>query len=88
MDYEVERELRGLKADKLMTQRAISSEQDRWARMLKGSLGKDMDDVLSGKKVVKLTNREIFRYKWRRLKNKLLKLFKKENDQRNYIEQY
>ena len=62
-EYELNRELRGLKNDKIMTERAVDSEKNRWAEMLKGSLGKDIDDVLSGKKKVKLTFSEVINYK-------------------------
>jgi hypothetical protein len=54
-DYEINRELRGWKNDKLMTERAIESEKKRWAEMLNGNVGQDIKDVLSGKKKVKLT---------------------------------
>ena len=49
-DYELNRELRGWKNDKLMTERAVESEKNRWAEMLKGELGQDIKDVVSGKK--------------------------------------
>ena len=75
MDYELLREVRGLKNDKIMTQRAVEFEKNRWAGMLKGSIGKDIDDVLSGKKKVRLTWDEIIKYKLRYYKNKIRKLF-------------
>lgn len=75
MDYELYRETRGLKNDKLMTQRAVEFEKNRWAGMLKGPMGKDIDDVLSGKKKVRLTWNEVINYKLRYYKNKLRKLF-------------
>ena len=81
MDSELYRELRGLHADRLMTERAVSSEQNRWAELLKGSIGQDMNDVLSGKKIVKFTKREIFRYKWNYYKNKIKSIFKYNNDE-------
>ena len=63
MDYELYRETRGLKNDKIMTQRAVDFEKNRWADMLKGPMGKDIDDVLSGKKKVRLTWNEVINYK-------------------------
>lgn len=75
MDYELLRETRGLKNDKIMTQRAVDFEKNRWAEMLKGSVGKDIDDVLSGRKKVRLTWNEIINYKLRYYKNKLNKIF-------------
>jgi len=77
MDYELLRETRGLKNDKLMTERAVEFEKNRWAEMLKGEVGNDMKDVLSGKKKVKLTFNEIISYKLRLYKNKIKKLFSK-----------
>ena len=81
MDYELTRELRGLKNDKLMTERAVESEKNRWAEILKGSTGQDIKDVLSGKKKVKLTFNEVINYKLKFYKNKFKKMFaKNEND--------
>jgi len=81
MDYELNRELRGLKNDKLMTERAVESEKNRWAEILKGSTGQDIKDVLSGKKKVKLTFNEVIKYKLKFYKNKFKKMFvKNENN--------
>lgn len=46
-------EYRGLKSDQNMTRLAIKSQQQRMMEMLKGDMGKDIDDVLSGKKKVR-----------------------------------
>ncbi len=54
-DYELNRELRGWKNDKIMTERAVDFEKNRWADLIKGEMGNDIDDVLSGKKKVRLT---------------------------------
>ena len=62
-DYELNREARGLKSDKIMTERAVNFEKNRWAELLKGEVGQDMKDVLSGKKYVKLTKWQKLRYK-------------------------
>ena len=78
MDYELSRELRGWKNDKIMTERAVEFEKNRWAEMLKGDIGQDIKDVLSGKKKVKLTFKEVLRYKIKFYKNKIKKLFSKE----------
>ena len=69
--YELQREMRGLKNDRLMTERAVDSEKSKWAELLKGELGTDINDVLSGKKKVKLTFREKLNYKIRRIKTNL-----------------
>lgn len=74
-NYETNRELRGLKNDKIMTERAVESEKNRWAEKLRGNVGKDMHDVLSGKKKVKLTFREKIHYSYIYYKNKFKKIF-------------
>lgn len=79
-NYELNRELRGWKNDKIMTERAVESERNRWANMLKGSVGQDMKDVLSGKKKVKLTFKEVVNYKWKFYKNKIKKMFSKNEE--------
>jgi hypothetical protein len=79
-DYELNRELRGLKNDKIMTERAVDSEKNRWAELLKGEIGQDMKDVLSGKKKVKLSFKEKMNYKFKYYKNKLKKIFNKDEE--------
>jgi hypothetical protein len=78
--YELNRELRGWKNDKIMTERAVESEKNRWAEMLKGSVGEDIKDVLSGKKKVKLTLNEVINYKLKFYKNKIKKMFTKNEE--------
>ena len=73
--FQLYRETRGLKNDKMMTERAVSSERDRWAEMLKGGMGQDIKDVLSGKKKVKLTFSEVINYKLKFYKNKIRQLW-------------
>ena len=77
INYETNRELRGLKNDKIMTERAVESEKNRWAEKLRGNVGKDMHDVLSGKKRVKLTFSEKIHYSYIYYKNKIKKMFNK-----------
>ncbi len=79
-DYELNRELRGWKNDKLMTERAVEFEKNRWAEMLKGSTGQDIKDVLSGKKKVKLTFNEVINYKLKYYKNKIKKMLGKDEE--------
>lgn len=80
VDYELNRELRGWKNDKIMTERAVDFEKNRWAELLKGEMGKDIDDVLSGKKKVKLTFNEVLNYKLKFYKNKIKKMFSKDEE--------
>lgn len=79
-DYELNRELMGWKNDKLMTERAVDSEKNRWANMLRGSVGQDIKDVLSGKKKVKLAFNEVLNYKLKFYKNKIKKMFTKNEE--------
>ena len=79
-DYELNREARGLKSDKIMTERAVNFEKNRWAELLKGEVGQDMKDVLSGKKKVKLSLKEKLFYTFRFYKNKIKKWFVKDED--------
>jgi len=78
--YELNRELRGLKNDKIMTERAVDSEKNRWAELLKGDVGQDMKDVLSGKKKVKLSFKEKMNYRFKYYKNKIKKFFNKDEE--------
>lgn len=48
------RELNGLRNDRLMTDRAIKTQQNKWEKALQGGLGNDIDSVLSGRVKVKL----------------------------------
>jgi len=77
--FQVYRELRGWKNDRMMTERAVESERDKWAEMLKGEMGQDIKDVLSGKIKVKLTFSEVINYKLKFYKNKLKKMLGKKD---------
>ena len=73
MDYNLQREIRGLKNDKLMSERAVNYEKNKWANLLSGEMGKDINDVLSGKVKVKLSWKERYKYKIKRLINSFRK---------------
>jgi site-specific recombinase XerC len=68
---EIDRELTSLKSEKRMSEMAIKGYQNELAKKLNGSMGNDMMDVLSGKKFVKLTKWQKFRYKF----DNFLKIF-------------
>lgn len=74
-DTLVNKELRGLESDRLMTKLAVENERNRYADLLRGNMGKDIDDVLSGKIVVKLTRREKLKYKLKSFFDRLFKMF-------------
>lgn len=52
---ELDRELTTYESEKRMDELALKGHQWNIAEQLKGSMGKDMDDVLSGKKKVEFT---------------------------------
>ena len=69
------REKRALDNDRLMSRRAINFQQRRIAEELLGDMGKDMDDVLSGKVKVKLPLLMRIKYKINFWIDKLFKTF-------------
>ena len=69
------REKRALDNDRLMSRRAINFQQRRIAEELLGDMGKDMDDVLSGKVKVKLPLLTRIKYKINFWLNKFFKTF-------------
>ena len=79
--FQINRELRGLNNDKKITELAVKSQQIKWAELLKGNVGKDINDVLSGKVKVKLTFGEIISQKLRNYKKKITNEFKKLMEQ-------
>ena len=54
-NYEYERELTTYNSEKEMDTLALKGHQWNIAEQLKGSMGKDMNEVLSGKKTVEFT---------------------------------
>jgi hypothetical protein len=74
-DIVLNREKRALDNDKLMTKRALEFQQNLMANELLGSMGNDINDVLSGKVKVKLSFWEKMKYKVNFWIDKLFKLF-------------
>ena len=68
MDNELQRELTTLESEKRMGEAAIKGQQWQLVQDLNGVMGKDMMDVLSGKKKVELTF-------WRKVKSNINKFF-------------
>ena len=69
------REKRASDNDRLMSRRALNFQQRRIAEELLGDMGKDMDDVLSGKVKVKLPLLMRIKYKINFWIDKLFKIF-------------
>lgn len=63
-NIELNRELTTLKSEQGISAMVLKGHQNQIANMLNGAMGQDMKDVLSGRKVVKLTF-------WQKLKYKL-----------------
>ena len=79
--FQINRYLRVLNNYKKITELAVKSQQIKWAELLKGNVGKDINDVLSGKVKVKLTFGEIISQKLRTYKKKITNEFKKLMEQ-------
>ncbi|MBR6516958.1 MAG: hypothetical protein IKT40_09010 [Bacilli bacterium] len=71
-NFELNRELKELNKEKISTELSLDRERERLAEMFKNGLGRDIDNVLSGKEVVKLNFFEKIKYK---IKNFLDNLF-------------
>lgn len=65
MDKELQKEITGLKNDKILTKLVLDQHKCQMAEMLNGELGKDIHSVLSGEIKVKLTLKERIKYKIR-----------------------
>ena len=61
--------------EKLMTERIIAGQQEVIAKQLLGDMGKDINDVLSGKVKVKLSLKEKIKYTFRFWVNKFFRTF-------------
>lgn len=71
MEREIQREIQTLRSEKKMDELALKGHQWSIAEQLNGAMGKDMNDVLSGKKKVEFTF-------WTKVKyeiNNFLKIF-------------
>lgn len=71
----LERELKGLESDRVQAEQALKAHRERYAKMIIGGLGEDIDAVLSGKRKVKLTFMEKVKYRTRRIIDTIFELF-------------
>lgn len=62
-DIGVNRELRELENERKLHKIVLKSEQEKIAKMLKGEMGKDMKDVINGRKRVKMPFFQMLKYK-------------------------
>ena len=73
-------ELTSLESERKMSEVAIKAHQTSLSEALNGSMGQDMMDVLSGKKVVKLSFFQKLNYKI----NNFLNMFSREEYEQEY----
>lgn len=68
------REMRELNSEKNIQNIVLNAEKEKYANLLRSEMGQDIKDVLSGKKVVKMSKWEIFKYKFNYYLNKIFKV--------------
>lgn len=73
--YELNKELRGLKNDQKMTERNIAQQQENIANKLNGEMGKDMMEVISGKKKITISKWEKVKFSMKRITDKIFEFF-------------
>lgn len=71
----INKELTNINNDKIIFEHELKTHRDNIAHMLKTDMGKDIDDVLSGKKIVKLSFFEKIKYKTKYYLNILFNTF-------------
>lgn len=74
-DFNIDEELDKMNKEKKSLEMALDNRRNEIASMLMSDMGKDIDDVLSGKKKVKLSFFEKVKYSFRFYIDKLFKLF-------------
>lgn len=72
---ELNKELRGLDRDKLMTARLIDAKKNEIAESLRGEMGKDMIAVLKGERTVELEKKEKRKRKLSAFFERLFRMF-------------
>lgn len=70
-NFELNRELNGLKTDRISYENELKNEREKMAYFLRNELGEDIDNVLNGKVIVKLT----FKEKLKRFIDKIFNTF-------------
>ena len=55
MNYELNREIKELEKDRINYATELENERNKMSILLKGDMGKDIDDVLSGHKKIKIS---------------------------------
>ena len=73
--FNLGREINLLKGEKVNTRVVLETERDKYARLLNGSMGEDIDNVLSGRVKVTLSFRERVKYKIRWFFDLIFRIF-------------
>ena len=75
MEILSDKELRGLRNDKTMTERVIDCQKQEMLKQLKGEMGDDMMAVLNGEKIVELGKLEKKKFQIKLFFRKLFRMF-------------
>ena len=76
-DIALSRELREYENEKKMDERVLNAERQKIAMMLKGEMGQDIKNVLSGKTKIALTRKEKMHYRMRNFSQKIIRIINK-----------
>lgn len=74
-NFELNRELNGLKTDRISYENELKNEREKMAYFLRNELGEDIDNVLNGKVIVKLSFKEKLKYKLKYIIDKIFNTF-------------
>lgn len=74
-EFNLDEELDKLKKEKKSLEMSLDNRKQEIANMLMSEMGKDIDDVLSGRKKVKLSFFERMKYNFRFYIDKFFKMF-------------
>ena len=61
-NFQLNRELKGLQSDRESYKIDLKNQQEKYAYFLRNELGEDIDNVLNGKVIVKLSFKEKLKY--------------------------
>jgi type III secretory pathway lipoprotein EscJ len=75
MEIVLDKELRGLRNDKKMTERVIDCQKQEMLKQLKGEMGNDMMAVLNGEKIVELGKLEKKKFQIKLFFRKIFRMF-------------
>lgn len=74
IDSEISKERERLKLDKLEIEESLKSTRNKYANLLLGDMGKDINDVISGKVFVRFSTWEKIKYSIKTFFNRILKI--------------